>query len=158
MIAVAIVAVLALIAIPLFSGESRKGKAKSEIAPMFAELSSKEEGYKIDNNTYLDLALCPTAISSQQQDISTCAASVSWSAIRVALPQQKAYCKYQVTSGATGTTPSPPAGFTFKPAGAQAMPWYFIVATCDMDGSSGTNSQYFQGSGDGLLQVLNEGR
>ena len=156
MIAVAVVAILTLIAVPLFSGESRKGKAKSEIGPMFAELSSKEEAYKIDNNVYLNATACPATPTAQLQDASACA--TTWSALRVALPQQEVRCSYYVTSGLSGATPVPPAGFTFKPAGAQAIAWYFIVATCDMDGSSGTNSSYFQGSGDGVIQIQNEGQ
>lgn len=157
MIAVAVVAVLAIIAVPLFSGESRKGKAKSEIGPMFAEISSKEEAYKIDNNTYIDLAACPATPTAALQSAAGCTAT--WAAARIALPQQEVRCSYSVLSGASGSTPgSIPAGFTFNPAGAQAMPWYYILATCDMDGSSGTNSQYFQGSGDSVLQVLREGQ
>ena len=159
MIAVVIVAVLALIAIPLFSRETRKGKAKSEVAPMFAEISSKEEAYKIDNNSYLDLATCPSTISNQQQSATACTSVASWSTVRINLPQQSLYCQYAVTSGASNTTPATiPVGFTFNPSGVSPVPWYFILATCEMDGSTGTHSYYFQGSGDGIIQVLNEGQ
>jgi hypothetical protein len=39
---------------------------------------------------------------------------------------------------------------------AQARGWYFIVATCDMDGKTG-NSKYFTSSWDSKTQATAEG-
>jgi hypothetical protein len=69
-------------------------------------------------------------------------------------------CTYAVTTGCSGTTcatstvPSPPSPFTMStPAGN----WYFIVATCDMDGNGGTNAQFFTSSVDTQQQKSNYG-
>lgn len=159
MVAVAIVAVLALIAIPMFTSESRKGKAKTEVGPMFAEISAKEESYKVDNGAYLTLNTCPTLTHTAPTDATGCLTDTTWAAARIALPNSKLLCKYAVTQGAANTAVTGvPAGFTFNPTTSPSpVSWYWILATCDMNGD-GTTSTYFQGSGDGIIQVQNEGQ
>ena len=63
MITVAIIAILAAIAVPVFTKQSRKSKASSEANAVFAELSVREEQYKLENGAYLTAAACP-AVSS----------------------------------------------------------------------------------------------
>jgi type IV pilus assembly protein PilE len=156
MIVVAIVAILAVIAVPSFFSESRKAKASSEVSAMFAELSTKEEGYKLDHNTYLTAAACPSAPSTASQDATGCVATGQpWSSLRVQLPESKLYCSYAITTGAGGTTPSPPSPYTMS---TPASSWYFIVATCEMDGSTSTHSTYFMNSLDTTIQKTNEGQ
>jgi Tfp pilus assembly protein PilE len=75
MFVVAIIAVLAALAIPAFTEESRKSKAKSEVVAFFAELAAKEEQYKIDKDVYLASAVCPAATSTTGQSITGCVAS-----------------------------------------------------------------------------------
>jgi prepilin-type N-terminal cleavage/methylation domain-containing protein len=155
MIAVVIVAVLAAVAMPSFFAESRKTKSSSEVSAMFAELTTKEEGYKLDHNSYLTAAACPASPSSSLQDATGCIASGQpWSTLRVQLPEAKLYCSYAITTGAGGTTPHPPSPFTMS---TPAASWYFIVATCDMDGSSAKNATYLINSLDTTIQRSNEG-
>jgi type IV pilus assembly protein PilE len=156
MMTLAIIAVLAAVAIPNFLSESRKTSASSEVASVFAELSTKEEQYKIDQSVYLSAAACPAAPSSQPQDATSCTnAGQPWNALRISLPTTKLRCSYQVTAGATGTTPAPPAPFTMPaPAGG----WYFILATCDMDDVSTSNGRYFTNSIDPKIQTDKEGK
>ncbi|MGE0871661.1 MAG: prepilin-type N-terminal cleavage/methylation domain-containing protein [Kofleriaceae bacterium] len=154
MITVAIIAVLAAIAIPSFFKESRKSKADSEVSAMFAELIAREEQYKSDNGSYLAAAACPSTTSPSGSASSACLASGSpWALLRVS-PPVKLLCKYEISAGAASVTATIPTGFSFT---QPVTPWYTILATCDMDGSSAVNATYFASSVDTKIQKQNAG-
>ena len=154
MIVVAILGVLAAIVVPAWAKDSRKGRAKSEVAAMFAEFRYKEESYKIDNPSYLAAATCPTTPSSIAQDITGCFGSgMAWTNLRIQPPTMKLYCTYSVSVGDANVAPSPPNGFVMA---TPAVSWYFVVATCNMDGKPG-NSVYFTNSVDPTIQSSYEG-
>jgi prepilin-type N-terminal cleavage/methylation domain-containing protein len=152
MITVAVIAILALIVVPQFFKEGRKTKSASEIAPMFAELSIREEQYKVDNTGYLTTITCPATPSSQGNLASGCTSQADWVSLKVAPSETKLFCSYTVTAGAGSGTNV--AAFSWNsPTGS----WYYIVATCDMDGDSTKDSTYFTSSSDTAIQKLNEG-
>lgn len=154
MVVVVILGVLAKLAIPAWTDQSNKSKARSEVNAVLAELAAKELQYHQDNNAYLTATACPAAPAQAGQDASSCLASgTAWTKLRVALPEKTLYCSYAITTGTSSQTPSPPSPFTMP---AQATSWYYIVATCDMDGKS-TNSSYFTSSYDAKIQASNEG-
>jgi prepilin-type N-terminal cleavage/methylation domain-containing protein len=156
MLAVAVVGALAMLAVPTFFRESRKVRGKTEVTTIFAELSTKEDQYKVLTSSYLSAAACPASPNVAGQDATGCVATGQpWDTLKVTLPTPKLGCSYAITAGASGTTPSPPSPFTMStPAGA----WFYIVATCDMDGSSTTNSRYFTNSVDPTLQIDQEAK
>lgn len=157
MVVVAIIGILAAVVVPMFTGESRKAKALTEVSPMFTELATKEDQYKGENGSYLAVAACPATPSATLQDISACKSAADWTALRIAAPEDKLRCSYQVVVGAAGTAPTAVTGFTF-PSGTPANSWYYLLATCDMDGVSSTTSQYLQSSLDSTIQKYNEGK
>jgi hypothetical protein len=124
---------------------------------MFAEIAAKEEQYKLDNSVYLAATTCPATPSTAGIDFNTACVTTgsAWAGLRVNSPESKIRCTYVVTAGAAGTTLTPPAGFTVpnQPVGA----WYYVVATCDLDGVASTNSTFFQSSTDTAIQKLNYG-
>lgn len=154
MITVAIIALLAGIAVPAFFGESRKSRAKSEVGAVFGELSVREEQWQLENGSYLSAAACPAAPATQGQDPTPCiAAGQPWANMRVRIQEALVYCSYGITSG-TGTGTTNPNGFTFtSPAGS----WFYIIATCNMDGDSTLDSTYFVSSESSQIQSLNDG-
>jgi prepilin-type N-terminal cleavage/methylation domain-containing protein len=154
MVTVAVIGVLALIAIPVFTKESRKSGASSEVSAMFGELAVRQEQYRLENGTYLATAACPSAPSAQAQDASPCIApGTDWARLRVRLPTETLRCSY-VTEVGSGTGTDNPDGFTFSsPPGS----WFYIIATCDMDGDGATTSKYFVSSVDSKIQSQNEG-
>ncbi|MBA3539929.1 MAG: prepilin-type N-terminal cleavage/methylation domain-containing protein [Deltaproteobacteria bacterium] len=156
MVTVALIGALAAIALPSFFKSSRTSKADSEISTVFAELAQKEEQYKSDSNgTYLAAAACPATPSTALQSIASCTASGQpWNTMRVSLPESQVRCSYAITAGPAATAPVPPTGFTMV---APPTSWFFIVATCDMDGDSATNSSYFTSSVDTQIQKQNVG-
>jgi Tfp pilus assembly protein PilE len=169
MIVVAVIAILAVIAIPAFFSQGRKGKASSETSAMFAELSTKEEQYKVDNGVYFGTAAstaqntstCPAAPSSTLQLVAPCiVAGQPWATLHINPPEQKVYCSYAITVGPSTTAPVPPAPFFMSSDGtnpAAISAWYYIIATCDMDGVAARNSAYFMSSMDTRIQSTNEG-
>lgn len=161
MIVVAVIAILAAIAIPFFFGESRKQKAASETSAMFAELGVKEEQYKIENHVYFPnpgtataaVAQCPTTPTPTAQAIASCL-TTSWASLNVTPPATTVLCGYALTAGASGTVPSPPAPFTMA---TPVAGWYYIVATCELDGNTAVHSTYFTSSVDTTIQKANPG-
>lgn len=149
MIVVGIVAILAAVVIPTFMKESTRGKAKSEVAPMFAELGNREDQYKLESNTstYLTTTKCPTAASRDGTDVTNpvpaCAAE--WTTLRVVAPTSKLTCAYTVRAGITGEDPKTDGEWpTWVLATDIATPgtgWYFIKAECP-------ETEYFTASWD----------
>ncbi|MBA3393981.1 MAG: prepilin-type N-terminal cleavage/methylation domain-containing protein, partial [Deltaproteobacteria bacterium] len=99
MIVVVIVAVLAAIAVPVFFGEAKKAKAKSEVGAMIAELGSKEERFKNEATVYRAVAACPATPSNADQVITTCQTGADWLALGVLSPNNKLKCSYEVIVG-----------------------------------------------------------
>ena len=156
MFVVAIIALLAIVAVPYFFGETRKSKARTEISSFFAELQTKEEQYKIDQGSYLAAPACPPMPSSTLQDALVCQANgTPWATMRVQLPSTQCYCSYTIMIGLPTDVPAPPVPYTMS---QPASSWYFIVATCDMDGDPATYSTYFTSSLDSRIQSDKEGR
>lgn len=159
MAVVVIIAILAVIIVPTFTQESKKVKAKTEVAAFFSELAAKEERYRNENAGYLAAAECPTPASNVMKPVSTCQATgMPWVDLGVHPPQQEVRCSYEITVGTSADTPVAPSGSTFTiPAGCCATSWYIIHAKCDMDGN-GTYSHYVTASFDSAIKVTNEGQ
>ena len=156
MIAVAVIAVLAIIAVPAFFKEGRKVKADTEVNAMFAELTTRLEQWKVDNGTYRDAAACPATPSATGVASTTCTGAGSdWELLRVNPPESTLRCSYQVVSGLPGDAATIPVGFTWT--APVSMSWYFVVATCDMDQSAAKNATFFIASTDARIQKQHEG-
>jgi type II secretory pathway pseudopilin PulG len=153
MVTVAIIAVLAAVAIPAFTKESRKSKGSTEVAEVIAELGVREDQYRTENGTYVAAAACPAAPSTRGQPSIACIASGGpWEQLRAHVPE-KLHCSYEIVTG-EGSGTNDPFGFSFtSPEGA----WYYIVATCDLDGRASVNAVYFYASTGAQRQVRNEG-
>ena len=156
MIVVVILGILAAIVVPGWFRASAKAKATTEVTGMFAEISVKEEQYKIENHIYLAAATCPSTPTSAGVDFATSCltGATAWDNLRIQPPEKTLACTYSITVGAAGTPPAPPAGFTMV---SPVNGWWWAVAECDADGNGGTNSKFFQSSVDTKKQVTNEG-
>lgn len=158
MIVVVIIAVLAILVVPGWFKESAKSKAKSEVNAFFAEITIKEEQYKIEKAAYLGTtAACPTAPQPDGVDFATtCLTGTSnWDKLRINPPEKNVRCSYSMTAGTSAAAPTPPSGFTMTtPAGG----WWYAVAECDSDGRGGVNATFFISSVDTKVQIQNEGQ
>jgi prepilin-type N-terminal cleavage/methylation domain-containing protein len=161
MVTVVVIAILAAITIPMFTKESRKSKAGSEVGAIFSELGVREEQYKTENGAYISTTACPpstsptgTTVASLQSSGCLMATSTWIASLRVKLDLQTLICSYVVTaSSGSGTTN--PSGFTWT---SPVNQWFYIIATCDTDGVTTTNSTYFTSSSDATIQKQNEGK
>jgi Tfp pilus assembly protein PilE len=141
MIVVAIIAVLAAVVVPTFMKESTRGRNKSEVSPMFAELGTREEQYKQENGAYLAATACPTAASDTGTDMTTATCSTTsgqpWVSMRVSPSETTLHCSYVISIGAAGAAPNSDANWpttwgSHAPPnpGTLATGWYFVKATC----------------------------
>ncbi len=158
MIVVAIIAVLAVVVVPLFTSEGKKVKSKTEVGAMVAELASKQERYKNESNVYLAVAECPTPASQNAKPVTACQTAGSpWVTLGVVPTEQNLRCSYEVYQGDSATAPTAPAGATVViPAAYVATSWYMIHARCDIDGD-GVLAHYVTSSFDAALQITREG-
>ncbi len=159
MIVVAIIAILAVVVVPMFTGESKKVKVKTEVSAMFAELSTKQERYKSENNTYLAVAECPTPVTATPRSVAACqTVGAPWLALGVVPTEQMLRCSYEVYVGTSAIAPTVPVGATATtiPATYVATSWYMIHARCDMD-TDGTQAHYVTSSFDPTMQITSEG-
>lgn len=155
MVVVALIGILAAVVVPGFFRESRKAKSDTEVSAMFAELQMRLEQYKQDNNVYLAAAACPATTTPAGTSADTCTTAGSpWALMRVSPTQSTLRCSYEIVVGTAATTATPPTGFTFT---SPAMNWYYILATCDGDGVTTKNSQYFTNSVNSQIQTKDLG-
>jgi len=164
MITLAVIAILAVIALPSFFSESRKTKAFSEVQPMFNDLRIRLEQYLQENGRYPatigEDTLYPAAPSTTRQPLNPL--PPAWQAIKVRISgNDSVYCGYTWATGLANDganiglqasvfgfgTPSPPS-----------TDWYYLLAKCDMDGDGATFSWYFASSTNPTILKLNEGK
>jgi len=174
MVTVAVIAILAVVALPTYSGQTRKAKAMAEVQPMFNDLRVRMEQYLQEQGVY------PATIGEDKQYPAgapsttpiplispTTPLPADWQALKVRFsgPDQ-VRCGYTWVTGLANdggnigpiakapANTNPPQGFGFTAPGTL---WYYVLAKCDMDGDSSTFSWYFSSSVDPTIQKLNEG-
>ena len=165
MIIVAIIGILAAVVIPSWVSTSRNKKYDPEISAMFTEISTKEEQYKseVGNGAYLLAGTCPASPTPNGADWNaSCNSVTAWNSLRVNATDSQIRCTYAVTVGCAGSscsvpsTPSYSASFTAAPT-TLAGAWYYILATCDMDGNGAPYATFFMSSWNNLQQKANYG-
>jgi prepilin-type N-terminal cleavage/methylation domain-containing protein len=159
MVTVAIVGALAAVALPAFTGESRRAKGDAEVAAFFAELAVREEQYAIESGVYLstgtESTTFPATPSAKAQALGTLPAA--WQTLKIRLPESSARCGYVVVAGIAGGTAGTIAGTIFGYA-PPARNWFYVLAHCDLDGDTATDSYYFASSEDATIRKSNPGR
>lgn len=173
MVVVAIVAILAMVVVPSFMKSGTKSKARTEVSGMFAEIASKQEQYRAENNNYLGnpsgtnkvgTSTCPATVPTADYTVtsSTCwTAGTAWPLLRVNPTSATLRCQYTIEAGLRGVAWTPPTGFVNSSNAAAAEPtpasgWWYIHAKCDHTGSTGF-AEYYTSSVDRRLQSRNEG-
>jgi len=162
MIVVAIVAILAAVVVPSFFREASKSKADSEVSAIFAELSTRQEAFRIEspNSEYMstgtDTSLFPSTPNPKGQPVGTL--PTSWTTLRVAVQTGTIYCSYASVAGLAGDGTNIGSVATSFGFTAPTMSWYYNVARCNMDGNTAVDSYYFQSSTNVSIQKQNHGR
>lgn len=163
MIVVAIIAVLATIAFPYFSGSTRRAKS-SEVPKVFADIKVRQEQYHFENGIYLATGASDTdyfpavpAGPDQPQDVTS--RPTTWQDLKLQADKNALYCAYVVIAGERGDSTN--IGTTAQSFGFNSAPeedWFYMLAECDFDGNPGVNSLYFMSSTMAKIAKKNEGR
>jgi prepilin-type N-terminal cleavage/methylation domain-containing protein len=160
MIVVALIGILAAIALPSFTRETRKAKGDSEVAAFFGELKVREEQYALENGVYLstgasETATFPATPTAAAQTLGTLPAT--WQTLKIRTPESTARCGYVVVAGtktsSAGSIATTSFGFT-----PPAKNWFYILAHCDLDGNNTVNSYYFISNDSSKIQKINYGQ
>ena len=160
MIVVALIGILAAIALPSFTRESRKAKGDSEVAAFFGELKIREEQYAVENGAYLSTGTgetntFPATVSGASQTLGTL--PTTWQTLKVRTPETTARCGYVVIAGtktdSAGSMASTSFGYT-----APAKNWFYVLAHCDLDGNNTVDSYYFISNDNNKIQKINYGQ
>jgi prepilin-type N-terminal cleavage/methylation domain-containing protein len=160
LVAVALIGILAAVAVLSFGKQTRKTRG-SEVNAMFTALRVGQEQYHLENGTYLSTGtnegdIFPLTPTKTEQTFLPMPAT--WISTRVDLPRDKGYCGYVVRTGRGGDGTNIGAkAVEFGLTAAPASDWYYLLARCDLDGSSTRDSYYFSWSGDTTLRKQNEG-
>jgi prepilin-type N-terminal cleavage/methylation domain-containing protein len=160
MVVVALLGILAGVALPSFTGETRKSKGDSEVAALFGELKIREEQYAVENGKYLstgagETATFPVTPTAATQALGTLPAT--WRTLKVRTPESTARCGYVVIAG-TRTDPAGTIASTTFAYTPPAKNWFYVLAHCDLDGSSAVDSYYFISNDSSTIQKINHGR
>lgn len=160
MVVVALIGVLAAIALPTFTRESRKAKGDSEVAAFFGELKVREEQYAVENGVYLstggsETATFPATPSASAQPLGTL--PTTWQSLKVRTPESSARCGYVVIAGTRSDSAGAmaTASFGYTPP---ARNWFYVLAHCNLDGSNAVDSYYFISNDNSKIQKINEGQ
>src|ERR1041385_3229049 len=138
MMVVAIIAVLAIIVVPMFTKETRKTKGRSEVEAMRTEISNKLGTYYTENHTYevgttlvsgTPVTCGTTSATSPYVYSTTCGNVDPWLTLRINAPQANLYCSYELHVGVKGDKITVPTGFKTAAGGtgneaAIAGGWY----------------------------------
>jgi len=160
MVVVTLVGVLAAIALPSFTGESRKSRGDSEVGAFFGELAVREEQYALENGKYLstgasETTTYPATPTPSTQPLTTLPAT--WQTLKVRSPESAARCGYVVIAGTKTDTAGSMATTSFGFI-VPAKNWFYILAHCDLDGVTTTDSYYFMSNDDAQIKKLNWGK
>jgi prepilin-type N-terminal cleavage/methylation domain-containing protein len=166
MIVVAIVGILATLAVFMFTKSTRKARA-SEVPAVFAEFRIKQETFHVENGTYEatgdenNMATWwPDAVATPESGgVDATPYPTEWRNLRMNLDKSALYCSYVSVGRLANVAPGAVAG-SFGYTATPAVNYFFNVAECDLDGTSGTanNSRFFSVSTSDGIAKLREGQ
>jgi prepilin-type N-terminal cleavage/methylation domain-containing protein len=184
MIVVVIIGILAALATAGF--KRWIGRARSaEAVGMLAEMSAKEQMYKLEFAAYLPLradnkpdlpspdegsaAFYPQAAGSAALESVRTSVSIadstkwptSWQTVGLRPRDSKLYCTYLTNAGSAGSATTGLTYGTLLVGANTAAPWYYTLAACNLTGATGYPDEvsiYALSSVGTSLAVFNEGK
>jgi type IV pilus assembly protein PilA len=162
MIVVAIIGILATLAVFAYRKVTGNTEVETEIAAIFAELRVRQEEYHAEEGLYLSTGAgegdmfppgAPVAPGDPAIDISPLLSAVDgtgstaadkWSLLRMRPRKTALRCAYVSIAGpGGGGAIGGRASGDFNMTAVPESNWYYLLAQCDTDGDSGTDSFYF---------------
>jgi Tfp pilus assembly protein PilE len=162
MIVVAIIGILSTLAVFAYRKVTGSAEVETEIAAIFAELRVRQEEYHAEEGTYLSTGAdesgmfppgAPVAPGEAPIDISPLLAAADgtgatpvhkWALLRMRPRKSQLRCAYVSIAGpGGGGSIGGIASGNFNMTVVPESNWYYLIARCDADGDSGTDSFYF---------------
>ena len=163
---VGIVSILAAVAVFAY-GRYQKKASSSEVYAMIASIKQAEESYKSESGMYLSTSsdeadFYPQVGAHGKEPVKKSFDQDSkpmWKPLGVKAPGKYLYCGYVVIAGQAGDLSTAGArGVTLFGGNAPKVPWYYVRATCDLDGDPAANSTYETTFDRQTVYVDNEGK
>jgi len=162
MVVIAMIAILAVIALPGYFSESRKSKAFAEVQPMFNDLRIRLEQYMQEHGKYPpttgEIATNPPgAPGTARRTLDL--AQQEWKDLKVRVSgSDQVYCNYTWSTGLANAGTNISAQAALLGFATPTTDWYYLLAKCDMDGDPSKFSYYLSSSVNPEIQKLDEGR
>ena len=138
----------------------------SEVYGMIAAIKSSEESYKAETGSFISTgssetdfypALYSAGVEPSRKEFDV-VSRPKWQALGASPPSKQLYCGYVAIAGqANDFTGAGARGITLFGGNAPQVPWFYVRATCDLDGKNGTNSYYETTFDRQTVYVGNEG-
>lgn len=163
MIVVAIVAVLASVAVSMFTKTTRRARS-SEVPAMMAEFKIRQAQFYSENGTYVstgdsDTDIYPLLSGNPDEPTPLTSPPETWTdKLRLQPDRDALHCGYVSIAGSPNDGTIGTVAQSFGMSERPPVDWFYVIAECDFDGDTGTNSLYMaRGDKDGLAKQ-NEGR
>ena len=147
-----VVGILGLLAAVAVFGYRRwvKKSYTSEVYSMITTIKAAEETYKSETGAYRTLSASeddfyPVLGSAGQEPAKKPfdpANKALWQDIGISKHSKHLYCGYAVMAGDPEVLPGGARGATLFGGVAPKVPWFYVRASCDLDGDSSKNSFY----------------
>jgi len=152
LIVVVVVGILAAIAIPQFTRQQQKAKS-SEVPGMFAAIKQAQHAYKAEYGLFLSTGasesdVYPALLASGEPKKKKWEPDTSskWYELGVRPPDYYLYCGYVTLGGSAGTVPPGTNGVKIFGNQTPQRPWFYIMASCDLDGNPSVNTTFLTSS------------
>lgn len=171
MIVVAIIGVLAVVAGTAYRRYMDSGRT-AEAMSMLGEIRAKEEAYRAEVSQYagwsggaeaagnslpaVDNTTCTTGTSKEPCPKAIPTTNVVWNNLGINPGRATLQCGYILNSGKIGDSVTGTLGSSLLGTAAQTAPWWYAVAICDNDGSTGTNATFATASTTMVVSAQNE--
>jgi type IV pilus assembly protein PilA len=177
MIVVAIIGVLSTLAVFAYRKVTGSAEVETEIAAIFAELRVRQEEYHAEEGTYLSTGAAetdmfppgaPVGPGEAPIDISPLLSAADgtgstpvhkWALLRMRPRKNQLRCAYVSIAGpGGGGTIGGIASGDFNMTVVPESNWYYLIARCDADGNSSTDSFYFARHDHEAMAVKDKGK
>jgi prepilin-type N-terminal cleavage/methylation domain-containing protein len=138
----------------------------SEVYSMIASIKSAEDSYKAETGQYLSTGsdeedfypVLNSAGPEPQKKTISLENKTEWKNLGISPPSKHLYCGYVAIAGPANDLSNAGArGVTLFGGNPPKVSWYYIRATCDLDGNAGKNSFYETTHNRQSVYIGNEG-
>lgn len=165
LIVMGVLAILAAVGLVAYRKYIRSSYT-SEVYSMIAAIKQAQETYKAENSAYLNVSASeddfyPVLRSAGDEPAKkpfSPGTKAGWKDLHISSHDKSLYCGYAVVAGPADTLPSGARGATLFGGNPPKVNWFYVRASCDLDGNAGSDSYYETTFDRQTVYIDNEGR